>query len=538
MMRKIVSVFFCVTIMLINLSGCKKSKDLPENQIIKYNLVSEPRTLDPQACNDSAANTVIMNIFEGLVRLDENDNVIPGVAFSWEISENNLEYTFYLRENAFWSDKEKTPVTADDFVFGFQRAIDRYTKSAKAYTLYCIKNARDININGKDITSLGVRAVDSHTLKIELEYPMENFLSLLATPLAMPCNRDFFEKTNGQYGLESTTILCNGAFKVKTRYGWDHYNALNLVSNENYSGHNVPVPAGVSFTIGKDVTDATNLIANGTVDAALLSSEEQIVAAKNKKFPVVSFKDTIWGLAFNTQDTLFSNCNVRLGFLKALNRNHILSHVPENYEIVNDIIIDGLVVNEQNYRDVSERNLYLKEDANAKDFLNAGIKELNLKTLPKVTILCLDTAAMKAIVSNMIEILNEKLEYYFNMEPVSENVLKSRVAASNYQIALLPIFTESKFALDFLNIFKSDSNKNVTNLNSQEYDNFINGAFSKTPKDSIKYLFSAEKFLNDNAIFYPMLVQDRFFACSNKVSKLIFHNYNQGIDFMLATKVK
>ena len=538
MVKKVFSVLFCIFIIFINLSGCKKSKDAPENQTIKYNLDNEPRTLDPQVCNDPSSNTVIMNIFEGLIRLDENEKIIPGVAYSWEISDDKLTYTFHLRENAAWSDKEKTPVTADDFVFGLQRALDNYTKSPKAYTLYCIKNARKINIDGANSELLGVKAPDSRTLVIDLEYPMENFLSLLATPPTMPCNRAFFEKTNGQYGLESSTIIGNGAFKVKTRYGWDHYNTLNLVANENYCGQNVPVPAGISFTIGKDTSDTVNLISNATIDAALLPYEEQITAAKNKNLPLLSFKDTLWALAFNTQDALFSNLDIRRGFLTALNREHILSAIPENCEVVNDIVLEGLTVNGQNFRDVAEKNLYLKSDSNAKNYLDAGINQLKLKSLPKVTIICLDTPAVKTIISNIIESLNANLGYYFNMEPLSESALKSRVASANYQVAFLPISAESQFALDFLNIFKSDNNKNLVNLNSPDYDKLLSNALSSKPQDSINYLVAAEKYLNDNAIFYPMFVQNRFFAHSSKISNLIFHNYNQGIDFFSATKVK
>ena len=264
-----------------------------------------------------------------------------------------------MREYAAWSDKAKTPVTAQDFVFGLQRALDKYTNSPKAYTLYCIKNARKINIEGAPADSLGVSAPDLHTVGIELEYPMENFLYLLATAPTMPCNKDFFEGANGQYGLEPATIISNGAFKVKLRYGWNHYNSLSLVKNENYIGANVP-----------------------------------------------------------------------------------------------------------------------------------------------------------------------------------EDILKSRVASMSHQVALVPISVESPFALDFLNTFKSENSKNIASLNSPEYDKLINIAVSANAKDACKPIVAAEKYLVENAVFYPMYMQSRFFAWSNKVKGLIFHNYGQGVDFFFATKRK
>lgn len=536
MIKKLFLILFC-TIFVVNLAGCQKKSDLPENQIIKYNIDNEPRTLDPQICNDSSSNIIVMNIFEGLTKLDSNENITNGAALSWEISPDNLVYTFHLKKDLFWSDKEKTPLTANDFVFGLQRALDKYTNSPKAYTLYCIKNARNININGAPFTTLGVTALDDYTLSVELDYPVDNFLYLMATAPAMPCNKDFFEKSNGQYGLESSTIISNGPFKIKSRYGWDHYNTLNIVKNENYNGNNKPVPAGISFTIGKDITDTVNLIKNSTLDAAFLPME-QIDKAKNENLCLSSFKDTLWGLTFNNESEIFSNLNIRLGFLKSLNREYILSSIPENCEISNDIVLDGLNANGDNFRNIAGNNLCIKEDSNAKNVLSLGIDQLQLRDLPSISILCLDTPIVKKIVSNIIENLNGKLGYYFNMEPVSKSTLISRVYSANYQIAFAPISADSNSTFDFLNKFRSGNNKNIANLNSPEYDKLLDSSLLSSNKDSIKYLISAEKILNDNAIFYPMYVQNRYFATSNKLSKLIIHKYNQGIDFCFATKTK
>lgn len=538
MAKRIFLFFFCATLIMTSFSGCQKNKNSPENQVIKYNLESEPRTLDPQVCSDYAANIVIMNIFEGLVRLDECGNATPGVAKSWDVSADGMTYTFHLREDAAWSDKAKTPVTAQDFVFGLQRALDKYTNSPKAYTLYCIKNARKINIEGAPADSLGVSAPDLHTVVIELEYPMENFLYLLATAPTMPCNKDFFEGANGQYGLESATIISNGAFKVKLRYGWNHYNSLSLARNENYIGENVPVPAGVDFTIGKDLTNAVSLITTSAIDVALMPSEDQVTEAKRKNLATEAFKDTLWGITFNTQDTLFANLSVRVGFLKALNREHILSTIPENCVVTESLVPDGLIINGQEYRSIAGKCPCISADPKAKSHFDAGLQQLKLKILPKVTILCPENPSVKAIMSNVIENLNGNLDFYFNMEPVPEDILKSRVASMSYQVALVPISVESPFALDFLNTFKSENSKNIASLNSTEYDKLINIAVSANDKDACKPIVAAEKYLVENAVFYPMYMQSRFFAWSNKVKRLIFHNYGQGVDFFFATKRK
>ena len=535
-MKKILFCLICL-LFILPLSGCKKDKNSPQNQTIKYNLESEPKTLDPQIANDPSSNTIIVNIFEGLTRTDENLNIIPGVAKSWDISDDGLKYTFYLRDNAYWSNKEKTPVTAHDFVFGMSRAIDSQTESPKANSFYCIKNAKAINLNKKDKSTLGVTALNDHTLLIELEYIDKNFLYYLSSPPFMPCNKEFFYSTNGQYGLESSTIIGNGAFKIKTRYGWDHFKSISLTRNENYSGEMVPIPAGVAFSIGKDMSDSLALINNGTVDSALLTTDK-VNEAKNLNLPLISFKDTLWGITFNTKGSIFSDTNIRLGILKSIDREYTLSSIPNYCYLYNDIVIDNMQTSLGNFRDICGSNRCIKKSPDAKASFEKGMKDLNIKKLPSISIICLDDPTVKNIVSNIIENLNGTLNYYFNMEALPFDSLMKKAYSSNFQIAFIPITAQSNSAIEFLKIFKSDNTRNIAGLNSIEYDRLLEQAILSEPEKSMQCLISAEDYLNKNAIFYPLYTQDRYFATSKKLSGVIFYGYSFGIDFFNAKKTK
>ena len=121
---------------VMNLTACKK-----KSASIAFNLESEPVTLDPQIASDYSSNLIIMNLFEGLTRIDENGNAVEGVAESWETNENKTRYVFHLRKDAVWSDKDSSRVTANDFVFAVKRAISKGTMSSRVSDLYCIKNA-------------------------------------------------------------------------------------------------------------------------------------------------------------------------------------------------------------------------------------------------------------------------------------------------------------------------------------------------------------------------------------------------------------
>ena len=217
-------------LLIFPLNGCKSNKT--SIQALKYNLDAEPKTLDPQVANDISSNTVILNIFEGLTRLDENENPMPAAAEQWESNNDFTEFTFYIRKNLTWGNKEKTPLTSKDFAFGLKRALNKNTNCPLVSNFYCIKNAKNFNLNNKESASLGIDIIDDYTIKFSLEKSNKDFPKILASPAAMPCNENFFNSCAGQYGLSHTTVLCNGPFKVNHKYGWELFKALNLVINE------------------------------------------------------------------------------------------------------------------------------------------------------------------------------------------------------------------------------------------------------------------------------------------------------------------
>lgn len=95
----------------------------PKDQVFRMNLASEPPTLDPGLSQDNTSNTIINAVFEGLVRKGEDGTELPGVAESWDISEDGLKYVFHLRQDAKWSNGD--PVTANDFEYAWKRVLIR-----------------------------------------------------------------------------------------------------------------------------------------------------------------------------------------------------------------------------------------------------------------------------------------------------------------------------------------------------------------------------------------------------------------------------
>ncbi|HEX8044610.1 peptide ABC transporter substrate-binding protein [Rhizobium sp.] len=189
----------------------------------------DPTSLDPQKISGDWENRIDGDIFEGLVTEDPKDNPIPGQAASWTISPDQKVYTFKLRDGIKWSDG--TPVTASDFVFSFQRLMDPKTAAQYAYLQYTILNAEKINKGEiKDLSQLGVKAIDDKTLEITLENPTPYFLNALMHYTAYPVPKHVVE-AKGDEWVKIGNIVTNGPYKPTE---WVPGSHVSMVKSDQY----------------------------------------------------------------------------------------------------------------------------------------------------------------------------------------------------------------------------------------------------------------------------------------------------------------
>jgi oligopeptide transport system substrate-binding protein len=199
----------------------------PRTGTVTLVLSEEPPQLNSTLATDQVSGMVLGHVMEGLLRYDENNRLAPGVAERWEV--NGTEATFWLRDNARWSDG--APVTAHDFVFAWQTAIDPRNASEYGFILYSIRNAEAINQGELPVSELGVEALDDRTLHVRLERPVAFFDKLVAFTTYYPIREDFYRATRGRYGADAHTLLYNGPF-VMTR--WVHGAHVRMEKNPNY----------------------------------------------------------------------------------------------------------------------------------------------------------------------------------------------------------------------------------------------------------------------------------------------------------------
>ncbi len=527
------SLMMCASL-VFSLAACKEKKAVPEDEILCYNITYEPDTLDPQIANDSASRLIIRNIFEGLVRLDENETPCAGVAEFWNVSNHEMTYTFYLRDNAHWQNGDR--VTAENFRYGLCRAIMPSTGSPTASTLFCIKNADRINRGELPLSELGVKALDATTLKIELEYPDSDFLTLMASPPAMPCHQQFFEETAGQYGREADKLLSNGAFYIRSS-GWEHDKSINLRKNPEYGGKDVPVPAGVNIVIGESPANVCDAILSEELDCYALPGSE-VARAQENALNLTSFGDTVWGIAFNTQNEVLAHSEIRRALLSALDRNYLLSSLPDGCTAGDDLIPASARMNGASYREQAGSGFSIAYSSTAKADLQKAMTKLKIDELPKMTILCTNDEATQKIVNNMIETWNKVTGSYLNKNPVSLAELKDDVSDGSFRVVVAPLTAGGDDPINTLSLFTSDSSYNPAQLHDTAYDEMVGKLMLLPEQNALYATIEAEKYLQSNGVFYPLYTESRYYAAAPNVTGIIFHPYGGEVDFFYATKTR
>jgi len=229
-----------VAFVLASFTGCGR-KETPvargnREQVLYLGNGSEPKGLDPHLVTGVTEHNVIAALLEGLVSEDPRDlHPVPGVAESWDVSQDGKRYAFRLRTDARWSNGD--PVTAENFVYSFRRMLTPELAAEYAYMLYPLKNAEKFN-TGKvaDFAKVGAKATDARTLVLELENPTPYFLELLNHYSWWPVHPPTIEKFGGIANRESRwtrpeSFVGNGPFILKT---WEVNRHIVVTRNPSY----------------------------------------------------------------------------------------------------------------------------------------------------------------------------------------------------------------------------------------------------------------------------------------------------------------
>ncbi len=307
------------SIVLISLLFCLCSCS-PKNRIegyVHYRLSTNPTTLDPALIVDMQGGLIAAKLFNGLVRLNADLDVIPDIAENWEITESGMGYLFHLKKGVLFSNNRE--VTASDIKYSFKRVLDRSGRSPHGWVLEKIQGARDFaSGNAPDVS--GIIVQDRYTILFRLDAPFSPFLSLLTMTAAYVVPREEVERWGADFG---THPAGTGPFILRE---WKHNSRLVLAANPRYFDH-PPAAAGLVFRIIPEDLTAVTEFELGNLDVINLPAAEYAryrdsVTWKPYLSSVVGLNT--YYLGFNCSRSPFLDKRLRQAVALAIDRRKIL----------------------------------------------------------------------------------------------------------------------------------------------------------------------------------------------------------------------
>lgn len=229
--KKLCAVALALTLGMTVLAGCGGSKSgggTADKQELTYNLGGDPRTLDPALATDTMGMSILSNAFVGLTELDDKEKAVAGEADSWDVSSDQLTYTFHLKKDLKWSNGDAH--TAKDYEYEWKRLLNKDTAGEYAYALWYLKNGKAYNEGNASADDVGVKATDDNTLVVTLDSPTPYFLEMLSQPYYFAVDEKVVE-SNKDWANDAKTLVSNGPFKITD---YKIKDSVVLEKNDNY----------------------------------------------------------------------------------------------------------------------------------------------------------------------------------------------------------------------------------------------------------------------------------------------------------------
>ncbi|MEN1966801.1 peptide ABC transporter substrate-binding protein [Lentibacillus sp. N15] len=523
--------------------GDKKDSDnsaSSEEQVFNMIETAEIPTGDPALATDAASFIVFGQTMEGLYILDKDDNPVPAIADGEpDVSEDGKEYTFKLRDDAKWSNGD--PVTADDFVYAWQRALDPDTGSEYAYMFSgIIENATEIMNGDKKPDELAAEAVDEHTLKVTLEQPVDYLNSLLAFGTYLPLNEKFVEEKGDDFGTNSENMLANGPF-VLTDWDGSGLDWKYMKNDEYYDKDNVSLDQ-VNVQVSKKPSTAVNLFETDKADRTAALSAEYAKQYANDENASTFEEGSSWYLKFNQkrdgEDTPLANKNIRKALAMAFDKKAYTDQVLANGSVPSDGYVPrGLANDPESGEDFREQSgdLIGYDVDKAKEYWEKGLKELGVDSL-ELDYLSDDTENAKTTseyFKNQLETNLDGLKLSLQNVPFKNRLKKT--TDQDYDIVMHGWGPDYLDPMTFLDLYVTDGTNNNTGYSSDKYDQLIDDAkvkYANDPEKRWETMLEAEKLLvQEDTVVAPIYQRGRLTLIKPYVKGLEEHLF--GPDYSL-----
>ncbi len=491
--------------------GCSgapsKSRSASEEnlQILHYANLSEPEYLDPAKMSDQVSSNIGFNTFEGLTDFDPKTlKPIPAIATHWKVSKQGKVYTFYLRQNAKWSDGSN--VTAHDFVYSWQRVVDPKTASGYAFIMYDIKNAKAIN-HGKitDLTKMGVSAIDNYTLRVELEYSVPYFPELTAWYTYRPVKKEVVEKYAERWTLPEN-FVGNGYFTLSE---WIPQKQITVLKNPHYwDKDNVRLDKVIFYPI-EDQDTALKKYLKGEVHYVQDLPDIKLNQLRKRDDYHEDVQLAVYQIILNMARPEFADKKFRQALAHSIDRRQLVklinkgvasdTYIPKGFP--DYIYPKGLAFNPEKARELLKQSVYGES------------------TEPITLTISYNTSKNhKQIMEILQNMWKRHLGIAVKMVNMEWKVFLKMQSSKDFQMCRFTWAGDYMDPNTFLSIYRSNSGSNYISFNNATYDSLLDHAQQTFDKKKRYALYKkAEEILLDESGIIPLYSYTGPFLLSNDV---------------------
>ncbi|SEI41418.1 oligopeptide transport system substrate-binding protein [Streptococcus sp. 45] len=519
------------------------SKSATNKDEINWYTPTEILSLDISKNTDQYSALAIGNSSSNLLRVDKNGNPKPDLAKSVEVSEDGLTYTATLRDGLKWSDG--SALTADDFVYTWQRMVDPKTASEYSYLAVesHLENADKIN-SGEitDLNQLGVKA-DGNKVTFTLTSPCPQFKYYLAFSNFMPQKKAFVEKEGDKYATTSKNQLYSGPYTIK---GWNgSEGSFTLVKNKYYWDAKHVKTKKVNIQAIKKADTAVQMYKNGELDTANISATSSIYKAnKGNKDAVPVPEARMTYIVYNETGSVapLANEKIRQALNLATDRKGVVeAAIDTGSKPATALATPGLA----KLTDGTDLSKYVEpgykydEKAAAKLF-KEGLADLGTNSVKLTVTADSDDAVTKAAVDYIKQSWEEALpglkieEKFVTFKQRLEDTKNQ-----NFEVALVSWGGDYPEGSTFYGLFSSASAYNYGKVSSPEFDQAYNKALTTDALDTDAAAAdykAAEKVLYEGAHYNPIYFRSTEWLQNPDLKNLVRNSTGLTVDFSHAYK--
>jgi oligopeptide transport system substrate-binding protein len=468
---------------------------------------TDPTTLDPAIAGDSTSSEYILQIYSGLLQLDNKLKPAPDIAKSWDISTDGLIYTFYLRQDVLFQDGRS--LTAQDFKYSWERAANPETRSLTASTyLGDIVGINDV-LKGKSKTASGINVINDYTLQVIIDSPKSYFLFKLTYPTAFAVDKDNVSSGSDWWRTPNGT----GPFTLNE---WTENKSLTMDRNDYYYGTPAKLDQ-VKYQFYSGIP--MDLYETGKIDVTGVSTS-YIDAISDTRGPFYKDMSTspalgFYYIGFNCSAPPFDDANIRKAFNLAIDKDKIVSLIYRDMVLKADgILPPGIPGYNKNLigsgYDVAKANELIKAS-----------KYGDVSKLPPITLTTSGygggiSATLQALVYQWkynlgIDVRVRQLEpdkYFYNLKTEKDQMFDTGWNA------------DYPHPQDFLDIlFSSGTNNNYGEYSNSTVDVLIDKANQESDLEKSFALYQqAEQMMVDDAACIPLTFDKNYLLIRSYVS--------------------